>query len=386
MSPPELNRTSEVQRRLIAMYLPQYHPIAENDAWWGKGFTEWTNVTKARPLFRGHYQPHLPADLGFYDLRLAEVRQAQAELAYEYGIHGFCYYHYWFQGRRLLERPFQEVLDSGQPEFPFCLCWANENWTRNWDGGNRELLVEQAYSREDDLRHIQWLLDAFADPRYIRVDGRPLLLVYRARHLPDIRRTVDLWQDAAQRRGLKGIYLCRVESFLNERDDPRLLGFDAAVEFQPDWMQLIRRRPEHGRIARWLHRLGWNRGTAEPPWVYDYATFVRHMLAKPAVAYRQFPCLTPSWDNSPRRNARAVVLHHATPELYGQWLMEILRRPPAGPDDENLVFINAWNEWAEGNHLEPDQRFGRGYLEATRSALTMAGVGSSPCDARARAA
>src|SRR5215475_4957626 len=180
--------------RLVAFYLPQYHPIPENDEWWGTGFTEWTNVVSAKPVFAGHYQPHLPADLGFYDLRLPEVRQAQADLARNHGIHGFCYYHYWFQGRRLLRRPFDEVLRSGQPDFPFCLCWANENWTRVWDGSDKKLLIEQTYSADDDLAHIRWLAPAFRDPRHIRVEGKPLFLVYRARKLPDPLRTTSLWR------------------------------------------------------------------------------------------------------------------------------------------------------------------------------------------------
>ena len=386
-SPESSADNRQQQRRLIAMYLPQYHPIPENDRWWGKGFTEWTNVAKARPLFPGHYQPHLPADLGYYDLRLPEVREAQAEMASEYGVQGFCYYHYWFQGRRLLERPFQEVLDSGRPEFPFCLCWANENWSRHWDGGGGEILLEQTYSPKDDLRHIQWLLEAFADPRYIQVDGRPLMLIYRAKRFPDIRQTIDRWQEAAIRRGLKGLYLARVESFVDERDDPRPLGFDAAVEFQPDWLQLVQPPALPHRIARWLHRRRLRRQGSSPlPTVFDYAAVVRSMLEKQAVAYRRFPCVAPSWDNTSRRSTGAVVLENANPELYEFWLTEILRRPPAGPGDENLVFLNAWNEWAEGNHLEPDRRFGRSYLEATRRALQVAGVGGAPIDTRSRVA
>ena len=226
------------KRRLIAFYLPQFHPIPENDQWWGKGFTEWTNVTKARPLFPGHYQPHLPSDLGFYDLRLPEVREAQAAIARQHGIHGFCYYHYWFNGRRMLEQPFNDVLALGQPDFPFCLCWANENWTRNWDGGHREMLVPQSYSAADDHRHIDWLLRAFEDPRYIQIDDRPLMVIYRPRQLPNIHQTLDIWREAAVKRGFKGLYICRVENFADERGDPTRLGFDASIEFQPDGLAL----------------------------------------------------------------------------------------------------------------------------------------------------
>lgn len=353
--------------RLLAFYLPQFHPIPENDRWWGKGFTEWTNVVKTKPLFRGHYQPHLPADLGYYDLRLPETRVAQAELAREHGIHGFCYYHYWFHGRRLLERPFQEVLDSGRPDFPFCLCWANENWSRNWDGGHDEVLVRQEYSEADDRRHVEWLLRAFEDPRYLRVDGRPLFLVYRAKQLPAAKRTTDLWREAAQQRGFPDLYLCRVEGFGDERDDPVPLGFDAAVEFQPDWFRMGKRlRP--GKVWRMAEKLKLAGEVYGTHLIYDYATVVQRMLGKSVPAYRRFPCVTPSWDNSARRPEKAVLLKDSSPELYERWLSEVLQRPAAGTDDENLVFINAWNEWGEGNHLEPDVRHGRAYLEATRRA------------------
>src|SRR6516164_576759 len=221
--------------RAVAFHLPQFHPIAENDEWWEKGFTEWTNVVKAKPRFSGHYQPHLPADLGFYDLRLPEARAAQAELAASYGIYGFCYYHYWFHGRQVLERPVNEIWQSGEPEFPFCLCWANENWTRRWDGRSNEILLEQRYSRPDDLAHIRSLIPLFEDRRYIRVMGQPLFLVYRTSQLPEPERTAYLWRREAERAGLKGLFLVRVENDAPWVCDPRSVGFDCALEFQPNW-------------------------------------------------------------------------------------------------------------------------------------------------------
>jgi lipopolysaccharide biosynthesis protein len=355
--------------RLIAFYLPQFHPVRENDEWWGAGFTEWRNVAKARPAFPGHYQPHLPGELGFYDLRLAETRQAQADLARAYGVHGFCYYHYWFNGRRILERPFNEVLASGEPDFPFALCWANENWTRVWDGGADQVLLGQDYSDEDDLAHIRSLLPAFADPRYIRVDGKPLFLVYRAGRMPDPRRTTDIWRAEAAREGLGELYLCKVEGFEEDRGrPPRDGGFDASVGWIPDWGTLGEplRRSVPWRTAAKLGLA--SRGYREHR-VFEYSDVVRRMLADPAPSYPQHPCVTPSWDNSARRKEAALILRGATPDLYEEWLTEVVRRVVASDMAEPLVFVNAWNEWAEGNHLEPDVAFGRAWLEATRRAL-----------------
>ncbi|MDH6058050.1 glycoside hydrolase family 99-like domain-containing protein [Umezakia ovalisporum] len=351
--------------RAIAFYLPQYHPIPENDEWWGKGFTEWTNVTKAKPLFKDHYQPHLPADLGFYDLRLPETRQGQADLAREYGIHGFCYYHYWFNGKRLLERPFNEVLESGKPDFPFCLCWANENWTRRWDGQDQEILAEQVYGEESDRLHMQWLVKAFQDPRYIRIDGKPLFLVYRTTKIPNPKQTTEIWREEARRLGVGELFLCRVESFAHEHQDPTAVGFDAAVEFQPDWSNLP--SPVQGRLRRWLKRLKLIK--ANQPNYYDYSQMVERMLQKPSPGYLRFPCVTPSWDNTARRKQGATIFHGSTPEKYELWLRSVLQETVTNPSQKGIVFINAWNEWAEGNHLEPCQRWGHGYLEATRRAL-----------------
>jgi len=361
--------------RAIAFHLPQFHPIPENDEWWGKGFTEWISVARAMPRLPGHYQPHLPADLGFYDLRLPEARAAQAELAGSYGIYGFCYYHYWFHGRQVLERPVNEILKSGEPDFPFCLCWANEPWSRRWDGSNEQVLLEQRYSPSDDLAHIRALIPFFLDDRYIRVMDRPFFAVYRASELPDPQRTVDLWRREAERAGLKGLYLVRVESH-NESGDPRNIGFDSSLEFEPRWsalgrFQIFRRK--------WWHRHKLR--TGEPVFrdnvVYEYEDLVRRALTEPLPAYPRIPCVCPGWDNSPRRRTGAVIFLNSTPELYERWLREIVNRQAArtgvhgnsGISPESLVFINAWNEWAEGNHLEPCQKWGRAYLEATRRAL-----------------
>jgi lipopolysaccharide biosynthesis protein len=370
--------------RLLAFYLPQFHPIPENDRWWGPGFTEWTNVVKARPLFAGHAQPHLPADLGFYDLRVPEVREAQADLARAHGISGFCYYHYWFDGRRLLSRPFDEVLESGRPDFPFCLCWANENWTRAWNGSDREVLMPQRHSTEDDRAHIEHLLPALADRRYIRVDGKPLFLVYRTELLPDPARTAAMWRDAAMRAGIGDLYLARVESFV-PNVDPKTIGFDAAVEFAPDRSVLPAARFHRDRWdvpARILHRMG-RIGVVPKAYlthrIYPYELLVRAMLEKPPVHYRRFRSATPRWDNSARRAAGAVIFRDSTPDRYERWLRTLVQDTRESfRGEERLVFVNAWNEWAEGNHLEPDHLWGRGYLEATARALGLVERASRP--------
>ena len=321
-------------------------------------------VAKAKPLFKGHYQPHIPADLGFYDLRLPQVRERQAEMAKEYGICAFCYYHYWFNGRRVLESPFNDVLASSTPGLPFCLCWANENWTRVWDGGENHVLLRQQYNFEDDLAHIQSLIPAFADERYIRIEGKPLFLVYRTECLPDPLRTAQIWREAVAHAGLGGLYLVRVESFRGDID-PQDIGFDAVVEFAPDWGnkgKLMRRSALHAFLAKFG---ALSKAYTENE-VFEYQSMIELMLNKPKPPFKRFRCVTPSWDNSPRRAKGAHIFVGSTPDKYGMWLREVMHRTCVDYEgDERIIFINAWNEWGEGNHLEPDLRWGRAYLEET---------------------
>ena len=353
--------------RSIAFYLPQFHPIAENDEWWGEGFTEWTNVRPARPLFRGHHQPHVPGELGYYDLRDPDVRQAQADLAVRYGVDAFCYYHYWFGGRRLLQQPFEEVLATGRPDLPFCLCWANEPWTRTWDGSNDNILVDQHHSEEDDRRHIDWLIEAFRDERYVRVEGKPLFLVYRAGTLPDPLAITRLWRTRAERAGLPGLFLCRVESHF-EGGDPRPLGFDASIEFQPAFGQVKWTLRQRFPVRRLMVKA--KLAPARASYVtLGYEQLVREMLHRERPDFPRFPCVTPDWDNTPRRPYGAFLLTGSTPERFGGWVAEVARRLRTAPPEQRLLFVNAWNEWGEGCHLEPDERWGVGYLEAFAKAL-----------------
>ena len=355
--------------RLIAFYLPQYHPIAENDEWWGKGFTEWRNVAKAKPLFPKHYQPHLPADLGFYDLRAPETRMAQAAMARKYGIYGFCYYHYWFNGKCLLDLPAEEMLSSKNPDFPFCLCWANENWTRRWDGEDQHVLIEQKYSEADDRQHIRDLFRFFRDERYIRIDGKPMFLVYRTENMPDPAQAARIWRNEAIKNGIGELYLVRVESI--GKCDPTSIHFDAAVEFAPDWWNKgLRLNDYQGPVDKSNGEVEDYNQIYANNYIHTYDQLVETMLAKPIPDYKFMRCVTPSWDNTARRQKGAHVFLGSTPQKYQDWLkrtIEWTQERMAG--DENLVFVNAWNEWAEGNHLEPDQEFKRGYLEATFAAL-----------------
>lgn len=354
--------------RVLAFYLPQFHPVPENDEWWGKGFTEWTNVAKSTPLFRGHYQPHIPADLGFYDLRLPEARIAQAELAKLYGIEAFCYWHYWFNGRRLLERPFNEVISSGKPNFPFCLAWANESWSRRWLGEETALLMEQTYSTDDDLRHCQWLAQQFADPRYFRVNGRPLFLVYRPKHLPAPLQFTTLLREACIKAGISEPCLVGIDAHCRQYDC-RQAGFDMTLRFEPQLGTLpcyTRDGFDIPKIARNLLRGNVN-STLK---IYDY-TEARERMNKESLGHPYIPSVFVGWDNTPRRGKDGIIITDSSPEIFAAGVKEAVNIVADRPQEERLLFINAWNEWAEGNHLEPDHKYGLGYLEALKRAIVL---------------
>lgn len=375
------------------MYLPQFHPISENDKWWGKGFTEWINVVKAKPIFRGHYQPHLPADLGFYDLRVPEVRIEQARMAKEYGIYGFCYYHYWFNGKRILERPFQEVFESGKPDFPFMLCWANENWTRVWDGGSDEILLNQEYTKEDARAHICTLIPYLKDKRYIRVGNKPIIAIYKSDLLPDPKGLINIWRDEALKEGLE-LYLCRMNSFGANGKEFLKPGFDAAIDFEPfsrimsqffqryfkiiDTDQLLIDWSK--KVLNKIHRIIFSKNLFEINHRYRYTYTLEHIKYDDYVNqyiknyqqpddYVEFPGICPSWDNTARRGKNAFLLQDSTPEAYKRWLKHIICNYKPDNNQENFIFFNAWNEWAEGNHLEPCQKWGDAYLKTTKEIL-----------------
>jgi len=373
-----------VKIKCIAHYLPQYHPIPENDKWWGKGFTEWTNVAKAKPLFKGHQQPKVPADLGFYDLRLPEIREQQAEMARKNGIYGFCYWHYWFNGKRLLERPFDEVLQSGKPDFPFCLAWANESWTGIWYGAHDKLLIEQTYGGKNDLiNHFKYLEKAFTDSRYIKIDNKPIFVIYRPSYLPDSKFILDFWREMAVKIGFSGIYFIgslNSEEVLkvNKRDS----GFDGFIATNPDQMTSrykgkkisvdgfvpvmksnVKKIIPVEKIRNYLYK------AQIKPNILDYKECIKYAFSDYELDDDHFPSVLPNWDNTPRCGRNGTVLQGSTPESFGKHLSDAVKLLEKKPDNKKLIFLKSWNEWAEGNYLEPDIIWGTQYLETTKKII-----------------
>lgn len=357
-----------MKARLIAYYLPQYHPFPENDEWWGKGFTEWTNVARARRLFPGHIQPHIPADLGFYDLRMPEVREEQARLAREAGIEGFCYYEYWFgNGRRLMQRPFDEVVASGRPDFPFCLAWANHSWYKKlWDPknpGKDKLLMEQLYPGEKDYEeHFKHLLTAFRDKRYIRVDGKPLYVVYDALHFKDIGNFMATWRRLAAGSGLGNFYFVATDFNSEHREELLKMGFDATHNV--DYINIYHKSSTLNKAFKTFCRL-----YLHIPMIYRYSDAMKHMLNDDCRKDNVIPVITPNWDHTPRSGAKGLVFTHARPEYFKQLAMQALDMVKEKPEEHRIVFIKSWNEWGEGNYMEPDLQYGHGYLDALKEAL-----------------
>ncbi|MBR4240265.1 MAG: glycoside hydrolase family 99-like domain-containing protein [Prevotella sp.] len=373
--------------RIIALYLPQFHPIPENDEWWGKGFTEWTNVVKARPLFRGHYQPRLPADLGFYDLRLPEIREQQAALAKDAGIEGFCYYHYWFgNGKQLLERPFNEVLQSGSPDYPFCLCWANHDWTnKTWKKGSSlrqdSMIMKMEYSMDDHRNHFYSLLPAFKDHRYIKVDGKPLFAVWAPRNIPEAKRFIDLWQQLARENGLEGLHIVghtdntgkalagkkanyySADMAMDYYQSVLDLGFDAVISSGY--------RRAMG-LAEGRLRMMWKMLTTKtfaPSYTkMDYSRLMDHYYVAEDGEENVYPTLLPQWDRTPRAGRKAEILVDSTPEKFQHTMEKALELVASKAPEHRLLFLKAWNEWGEGDYVEPDQKYGHGWLEAMKNA------------------
>lgn len=358
----------EKKARVIALYLPQYHPIPENDAWWGKGFTEWTNVGKAKSLFKGHYQPRVPADLGYYDLRVPETRKAQADMAKEYGIEGFCYWHYWFgNGKRLIERPFNEVVATGEPDFPFCLAWANDTWKGFAHGlSNRNVLIKQLYPGVDDyIAHFYEVLPAFKDKRYITVEGKPLFMIYRPVGNKEIRVFIDTWRRLAIENGLLGIYFVGHSNNSNDNIDTIMnVGVDAVNTVRLN-NYLLNHRTFFQKITKRFNKIF--RGI---PNAFSYEIMSRHFVLKKIDSQDHvYPSIIPGWDHTARSGKEGLVMTNSTPEYFKKHVKDVFDVVANKNDEHKIVFIKSWNEWAEGNYMEPDLKFGLQYLEVLKNEL-----------------
>ena len=354
--------------RFIAFYLPQFHPTPENNEWWGEGFTEWVNVAKARPLFRGHKQPHIPKDLGFYDLRLPEVREAQVELAKEAGIEAFCYWHYWFgNGKRLLERPFNEVLASGKPDFPFCLAWANHSWKKKrWEPkapGKDKLLMEQTYPGiEDYILHFNTMLPAFKDSRYLKVNGKLFFIIYDPLATDEIKVFIETWRRLAKENNLNDFYFVATDFECRNKAKILSLGFDAV--YSNDTYNVHHHLNIIQKVFLYVKRKYF-----KFPTVFKYKDAIRYMVMDCCKDRDVIPSIAPNWDHSPRSAAKGIILHDSTPELFKKIAQRAINIVKNKPEEEQIIIVKSWNEWGEGNYMEPDLEFGKGYIHALREAI-----------------
>lgn len=383
----------KTKARVIALYLPQFHPIPENDEWWGKGFTEWINVAKAKPLFKGHYQPRIPADLGFYDLRMHEVREAQAKMAHEAGIEGFCYWQYYFgNGKQLLETPFNEVLESRKPDFPFCLGWANHSWSnKSWEKKSKlikdRLLEEQLYSEQDYIEHFYKNLKAFKDKRYIKIDDKPLFLVFNPLEIPDASNFIQLWRNLAVQNGLKGIHFVGVSHNASFRDSRKLkddklsmpnlndaasfynhvleMGFDA-VNSRGQFRAQIIIRGKYKKAFQTILKKVFNIPLLDK---YEHKDILKHLYVDEDKWENVYPTLLPNWDRSPRAGKGAAIYTNSTPELFKKNIERGLDLVKNKSEEHKILFLQSWNEWGEGNYVEPDLKYGRGFIDVISNTL-----------------
>ncbi len=381
-----------MKARVIALYLPQFHPIPENNRWWGPGFTEWTNVAKAKPLFKGHVQPKIPADLGFYDLRLPEVRQQQADLAHEAGIEGFCYYHYWFGGKQLLERPFNEVLASGKPDFPFCLCWANHSWSnKTWNRKSNmqsnSMLIEQTYpGYDDDYNHFMNVLPAFRDKRYITIDGKPVFFLYNPWEHTRVKEWIVTWRKLAQENGLPGLHfvsMCDATLTFKLNPDGTKSRVLPNVESSQDLFQTVldmgfdavncigMRRGEmlsEGRMLNLCKTILRKAGLPIGKF-FDYSRTVKGFFPPETKWENVYPTIVPQWDRSPRAATLDGIYVHATPKAFEEHINDALTYIEKKAPEHRIMVLKSWNEWGEGNYVEPDLEFGHGWLEAIKNTI-----------------
>ena len=363
--------------RVIAMYLPQYHPIPENDEVWGKGYTEWSCVAKARPLFKGHHQPNIPADLGFYDLRLPETRELQAQMAKNAGVEGFMYWHYWFgNGKRLLERPFDEVLITGKPNFPFCLGWANHSWkTSTWttlkNFQTNQMIVEQTYPGEEDyINHFNYCLKAFKDSRYIKVDGKPFFLLYDATALPNSHHFFELWNRLAQENGFPGIHFVGLSDGWDTAIDEKLsLGYDA-IAHSGKWAAETTLKGSMGKFKKLLfHNIRQKMDNIVPLDKYDYEKGCKLLITTRDKEENIYPCIIPGWDRSPRSGRKAVIWYNNRPEFWKEHVRKAVEAVENKADEHKIIILRSWNEWGEGNYVEPDEQWGTAFLDALHDVL-----------------